>query len=81
VSDLGISYIADNIIFMRYLEVRGEIRRAIGVLKKRLTDFEKSLREFTITRYGFKVGQPLTDLRGILTGTPDWDDHDKSKGT
>lgn len=81
VSDLGISYIADNIIFMRYLEVRGEIRRAIGVLKKRLTDFEKSLREFTITRYGFKVGQPLTDLRGILTGTPDWDEINKSNGS
>ncbi|WP_013324798.1 ATPase domain-containing protein [Gloeothece verrucosa] len=70
VTELGISYLADNIIFLRYLEIRGELRKAIGVLKKRLTDFEKNLRELTITRYGIKVGKPLTNLSGILTGTP-----------
>jgi circadian clock protein KaiC len=70
-TDIGISYMADNIIFMRYLEIGGEMRRAMGVLKKRLSDFEKTLREYQITRYGFKVGRPLTDLRGILSGTPE----------
>ncbi len=72
VSDIGVSYMADNIIFLRYLELQGELRRAIGVLKKRTTDFEKTLRELEITRYGIKVGKPLTELRGILTGTPEW---------
>lgn len=73
VTEIGISYIADTIIFLRYLEIKGELRRAIGVLKKRLSDFEKTLREFQITRYGIKVGRPLTELRGILSGTPEWD--------
>jgi len=72
VTELGISYLADNIIFLRYLEVRGQLRRAIGVLKKRLSDFEKTLREVEITRYGIKVGQPLTQLRGILSGVPEF---------
>ena len=72
VTEMGISYLADNIIFLRYLEVKGEMRKAIGVLKKRLSDFEKTLREFEITRYGIKVGKPLTNLRGILRGTPDF---------
>lgn len=72
VTDFNISYLADNIIFLRYLEIQGEMRKAIGVLKKRLSNFEKTLREFEITRYGIKVGRPLTDLRGILTGTPEW---------
>ncbi len=71
VTENGISYIADNIIFLRYIEFKGEIRRAIGVLKKRLTNFEKTLREFEISRYGIKVGKPLTSLRGILKGVPD----------
>jgi len=31
-----------------------------------MTDFERTLREFEITRYGIKVGKPLTRLRGIL---------------
>ncbi|HOT93303.1 MAG TPA: ATPase domain-containing protein [Anaerolineae bacterium] len=72
VTDVGISYLADNIVFLRYLEMDGEMRKAIGVLKKRMSDFEKTLREFEITRYGIKVGKPLTGLRGILRGEPEW---------
>ncbi len=71
-TESGISYLADNIIFIRYLEINGEMRKAIGVLKKRLSDFEKTLREIEITRYGIKVGRPLTELRGILRGVPEW---------
>jgi circadian clock protein KaiC len=67
----GVSYIADNILFLRYIEVRGELRKAIGVLKKRTSDYERSLREFRITEYGIKVGRPLKGLRGILEGTPE----------
>ncbi|KAI9132286.1 ATPase domain-containing protein [Acaryochloris sp. CCMEE 5410] len=69
---MGISYLADNIIFLRHLEVRGELHKAIGVLKKRLSGYENTLREFEITRYGLKVGPPLTKLRRILSGIPDW---------
>jgi len=72
VSDQGISYLADNIIFMRYLEIRGEMNKAIGVLKKRLSNFEKTLREAEITKFGFKIGKPLTELRGVLTGNPEF---------
>lgn len=71
VTEIGISYLADTIIFLRYLEMRGELRRTIGVLKKRMSDFEKTLREFQISRYGIRVGAPLTQLRGILTGVPE----------
>jgi circadian clock protein KaiC len=76
-TDTGLSYLSDNIVFLRYLEVQGELRRAIGVLKKRLSSFERTLREIEITRYGIKVGKPLTELRGILRGTPEWVDTPK----
>ena len=70
VTDLGISYMADNVIFLRYIESHGELHKAIGVLKKRLTDFDKSMHEFEITRYGIKIGHSLTELRGILGKVP-----------
>jgi circadian clock protein KaiC len=73
-TEVGISYMADNILFLRYLEIQGEMRKAIGVLKKRLTDFEHTLREIEISRYGIKIGKPLTGLRGILSGVPRWTD-------
>jgi circadian clock protein KaiC len=71
ITEIGVSYMVDNIIFLRYLEVNGEIRKALGVLKKRLTDFEKRMREVEITAQGFKVGEALSDLRGILIGRPE----------
>ena len=77
VTEVGLSYLADNLIFLRYLELRGELRKAIGVLKKRTSNFERTLREFQITKDGIKVGKPLTKLRGILNGVPTWVDEDK----
>ena len=70
-TDSGISYLADNIIFFRYLEMYGEMHKAIGVLKKRLSNFEKTLREFEITHDGINIGKPLKGLRGILLGVPE----------
>ncbi len=77
-SDISASYMADTIIILRYLELKGELRRAVGVLKKRHSDFQKTLREFEITRYGLKVGKPMIELRGILTGIPEWRDDSDS---
>jgi circadian clock protein KaiC len=67
------SNLADNIVFLRHVEYRGEMRKVIGTLKMRTSDFERSLRELAITSDGVRVGEPLPQLRGILTGTPDWD--------
>ncbi|WP_135303661.1 ATPase domain-containing protein [Haloarcula amylovorans] len=69
-TEAGISYLADNIIFLQHLELEGRMRKAIGVLKKRTSDFERTLREFRITENGIEVGESLTDLRGILSDTP-----------
>ncbi len=69
-TEVGISYLADNIIFLRYLEMAGKLHKAIGVLKKRLSDHEKLMRELEITTNGLKIGRPLISLRGILSGMP-----------
>ena len=69
-----ISYLADNILFLRYLEHQGQLQKAAGVLKKRASDFERTLRLFQITETGIELGEPLTNLRGILTGAPEWTD-------
>jgi len=71
----NISYLADNILFLRHLELDGELRKAIGVLKKRMSDFERTIREFRITDGGIVVGDPMSGLQGILSGTPEFIDH------
>jgi len=69
-SDSHVSYLADNVLFIRYIEVDGEVRKAVGVLKKRFGAFESTLRSFEIDSDGIQVGGALSDLRGVLTGTP-----------
>lgn len=70
-TEKGISYLSDNIIFLRYIEAQGEMQKAIGILKKRLSNFEKSLRRFKISKYGIEVGEPLCNLRNILSDVPE----------
>lgn len=72
ITEWGGTYLADNVVFLRHLELGGEIRKAIGVLKKRMSDFERTLREYRITQYGVKIGEPLTGLRNVLSGTPEF---------
>ncbi len=71
VTDDQISYLADNVIILRYIELSGGMQKAIGVLKKRLSSFETKLREFEITEYGLEVRAPMENLSGILSGNPE----------
>jgi len=77
-SDSHVSYLADNIMFLRYIEVRGDVQKAIGVLKKRYGSFESTLRSFHMDTEGIHIGEPLDNLRGVLTGTPTWEDETES---
>lgn len=70
-TDISASYLADNIIFLRYLEVQAQMKKAIGVLKKRLSGFENFIREYEITSDGIKVGSQFKNMRGILSGLPE----------
>ena len=50
-------------------ETKGEVRQAISVMKKRGSKHERSIRDFRLDG-GIKVGPPLREFRGILTGVP-----------
>ena len=65
-----ISPIADNLLFLSYIELDGSLRKVVGVLKKRAGRFEHTLREFEITADGVRVGEPLTGFQGIVSGVP-----------
>lgn len=64
------SYLADNVILIRHFEFHGEVRQAISVFKKRAGTHERTIREFTITGQGIRVGHALREFHGVLTGIP-----------
>lgn len=53
-----------------HYELRGEVRKAISVLKMRSGGHERAIRELIFERGRLRVGAPLRDLQGILTGVP-----------
>ncbi|TFW05218.1 circadian clock protein KaiC [Oxalobacteraceae bacterium OM1] len=65
-----VSYMADNVLILRYFEARGAVEKAISVFKKRGSAHETTLRQFRITSGGIEVGRVLGDFQGVLTGVP-----------
>lgn len=70
ITEAHISTLTDSIILLRYVEIYGEMRRGITVLKMRGSQHDKVIREFTIDETGMHIKQPFRNVSGILTGTP-----------
>jgi circadian clock protein KaiC len=69
-SPQGTAFLTDAIIMQRYIELDGEIRRIMAVVKVRGSAHRKDLRTFEITADGIVVGESLGDYVGLLTGQP-----------
>jgi circadian clock protein KaiC len=69
---LNVSCIADIVILLRFFESAGRIRKAISIVKNRSGQHEDAIREFRIDNRGVRVGEPLVDFKGVLTGTPEY---------
>ncbi|RIY02741.1 circadian clock protein KaiC [Aureimonas flava] len=69
---LNVSYLSDTVILIRFFEAQGRIRKAVSVLKNRSGPHEEAIRELRIDGEGVRVGAPLAEFRGILTGTPEY---------
>ena len=72
-SPVDVSYLADSVILTRYFELKGRVKKAISVVKKRTGTHEETIRELRIGKGGIGVGEPLEHLRGVLTGVPSSD--------
>ncbi len=68
ITEAHISTITDSIILLRYVELFGEMRRGLTVLKMRGSMHDKDIREFTIDRQGMHIGMPFRNISGIISG-------------
>lgn len=71
-SDLDLSYLSDAIVLFRFFEARGQLLKAISVVKSRTNKHELSIREFRLGDAGVEVGPALTDFEGVLSGVPSY---------
>jgi circadian clock protein KaiC len=70
VTETHISTLTDSIILLRYVEMDGEMRRGLTVLKMRGSMHDKDIREFTIDGQGMHIGKAFRRVTGILAGNP-----------
>jgi len=72
-SQYVISFLTDDIIRMRYVEIHGQLRKVIVVIKMRGSNHSKDIREYVLTDKGVKILSPReTDYTRLTTGSPDW---------
>jgi circadian clock protein KaiC len=69
-SSHGISFISDNVILLRYVEIESLLRRGISVMKMRGQDHDKAVREFTISGSGMQLQAIFGEWASVLTGQP-----------
>lgn len=66
----GVSFAADNVVQLKYVELDGRLERGISVLKARGVRHATEVRRLLFTPAGLEVGAPYEGLRGVLTGLP-----------
>jgi circadian clock protein KaiC len=66
----NVSFITDEIIVQRYVEIEGELRRVMAVIKMRGSEHSHEFRIYEITPRGVIVGDTLKQYDGIITGVP-----------
>lgn len=67
-TDIDLSYLSDAMVQFRFFEARGNLLKAISVVKSRTLDHETTIREFRLGPAGVEIGEPLADFHGILAG-------------
>lgn len=69
VTEKRLSSLTDNIILLKYLEMEGEMKKTISILKVNIGGHDKKIREFTIAENGAVVGEAFEDVKGLVTST------------
>ncbi|WP_426756783.1 RAD55 family ATPase [Myxococcus sp. Y35] len=67
--EVGPSAVAENLFFLRHVELEGRLRRLLSIFKMRDTHYDPTLREFVVTPQGIEVLPPFKNVVDtLLTG-------------
>jgi circadian clock protein KaiC len=70
-STFSISFLTDDIIRLRYVEIDGQLRKILMVIKMRGGPHSKDICEYEISPRGIAIGERLTGYDRIITGIPE----------
>lgn len=67
-SDVDLSYLSDGNLLFRYFEAKGNLLKAVSVIKSRTSRHEQTIREFRLSARGIEVGHALANFHGVMSG-------------
>ncbi|MBD1808726.1 circadian clock protein KaiC [Microcoleus sp. FACHB-SPT15] len=70
ITDSHISTITDTILMLQYVEIRGDMSRAINVFKMRGSWHDTGIREYTISADGPEIKDSFRNYERIISGSP-----------
>ncbi len=70
ITESHISTITDTIIMLQYVEIRGEMSRALNVFKMRGSRHDKGIREYSISHEGPEIRDSFRNYERIISGSP-----------
>jgi circadian clock protein KaiC len=69
ISQYGLEFLVDAVIVLRYVELEGELQKAINVLKFRGSDHDRHYRRLRLGTKGVSVESTFTGIENISSGT------------
>ena len=69
-SNFIVSFLADDIVRLRYVSINGQLRKMLLVVKMRRSQHGVDMVEYKITPKGMVIGEPLRGYRGLTSGIP-----------
>jgi circadian clock protein KaiC len=69
-SSYGNAFLADAIVMQRYVEIEGQFKRVLAVVKVRSSAHSEDIRLFDIEQDQLVIGAALAQYEGILSGRP-----------
>ncbi len=69
-TDYRVSFLTDVIVIQRYVEIEGQLRKVLAVVKMRGSSHSTDFRAYEITGNGVLLREGLRDYHGITTGVP-----------
>ena len=69
-SNFTISFLADDIVRMRYASINGQLRKIMMVVKMRRSQHSIDMCGYEVTAKGLAIGEPMRGYRGLTSGIP-----------
>jgi circadian clock protein KaiC len=64
----GVEALVDNILVLRYVELRSQLYRMLSILKMRESGYQPAPRQFSISTRGIDVAETFESAEALLTG-------------